>query len=191
MYKQDIVDRKNKGKYINTFRNDYVVVDIETTGLNPTNNEIIEIGALRVRNNEVVETMDVLIKPEEEIPAFITNLTGITNDMVEKEGVSAFEGLATFLDFVQGEVILGHNVNFDISFLYDHCLRHLGCYVDNDYMDTCYMARRLLRGKVKNNKLQTLIEYFGYDYSGAHRAVNDCMFTHQVYNELKRIVNEK
>lgn len=187
MYERDIVERNHKGKYLNTFHSDYVVVDIETTGLNPTYNEIIEIGALRVRDNEVIETMDVLIRPEEPISTFITDLTGITNEMVEKEGVSTFEGLAAFLDFVQGEVILGHNVNFDISFLYDHCLRHLGCYVDNNYIDTCYMARRLLRGKVKNNKLGTLIAYFGYDYTGAHRAINDCKFTHQIYNELKQL----
>ena len=182
MYERDIVIREHKGKYLYTFLEDYVVVDIETTGLNPTYNEIIEIGALRVRNNEIVESMDILIKPEEPISAFITNLTGITNEMVAKEGVSAFEALATFLDFVQNEVILGHNVNFDLSFLYDHCLRHLGCYVENNYADTCYMARRMLKGKVKNNKLGTLIEYFGYDYTGAHRAVNDCQFTYQIYN---------
>lgn len=187
MYERDIVLRDHKGKYLSAFQDDYVVVDIETTGLNPIYNEIIEIGAIRVRDNEIVDNIDILIQPEEPISSFITNLTGITNEMVAIDGVSAFEGLSSFLDFVQSDVILGHNVNFDISFLYDHCLRHLGCYVDNDYIDTCYMSRRLLKGKVKNNKLGTLIEHFGYDYSGAHRALNDCQFTYQIYNELKKI----
>lgn len=182
----EMIVREQKGKSLFQFPKDYVVVDIETTGLNPQQNEIIEIGCIKVRDHKIVDSMSVLLKSEHLIPAFITNLTGISNKMVEEKGVSAFEGLAKFLDFVDQDIIVGHNVNFDINFLYDHSLRHLGCYVDNDFVDTVRVARRLLKGKVSNCKLGTLVEYFQLDYSGAHRALQDCKFTYHILEKLRK-----
>ena len=179
--------REFKGKSTLTFPEDYVVVDIETTGLNPQYNEIIEIGCIRVRKHQVVDTMSVLLKSKEPVSSFISDLTGITNSMLMEKGVSQVEGLSKFIDFIGDDMLVGHNVNFDINFLYDHCLHYLGCYVENHFVDTVRIARRLLKGKVSNCKLGTLVEYFHLDYSGAHRALQDCKFTYQILEKFREM----
>ena len=127
--------------------------------------------------------MSVLLKSEHPIPTFITNLTGISNKMVEEKGVSAFEGLAKFLDFVDQDIIVGHNVNFDINFIYDKCEKHLNIPLSNDFIDTMKIAKRLV--DTPNYKLGTLAEYFKVDYNGAHRGLKDVEITYEVYNKLK------
>lgn len=179
--------REFKGKSILSIPEDYVVVDIETTGLNPRYNEIIEIGCIRVRKHQVVDTMSILLQSKEPVSAFISNLTGITNAMLKENGVSQEEGFIRFLDFVGNDFIVGHNVNFDINFLYDHVLHYLGCYVENNFVDTVRIARILLKGKVRDCKLGTLIQYFGFDYSGAHRALQDCKFTYQILEKFRKM----
>lgn len=179
--------REFKGKSIIAFPKDYVVVDIETTGLDPRYNEIIEIGCIRVRNHQVEVTMSVLLHSKEPISSFISNLTGITNTMLLEKGISQEEGLTKFIDFVGNDFIVGHNVNFDINFLYDHVLHYLGCYVENNFVDTVRIARKLLKGKVRDCKLGTLIQYFGLDYMGAHRALQDCKFTYQILEKFRKM----
>lgn len=177
----------HKGKCVMHFVEDYVVVDIETTGLHPQRNEIIEIGAIRVRNHEVCERFSMMIRPETPVSPFITKLTGITNTMLEREGKEAAYVLSEFLAFVGDDKILGHNVSFDIGFLYEHCYRQLGVFLENDFMDTMRLSRKYLKGKVPNHKLGTLTAYFGYRYVGAHRALADCEFTRLVYNALHEV----
>lgn len=172
------------GKYIGSFQENYVVVDIETTGLSASSCEIIEIGAIRVRNHEIVERFQVLITPIQPISPFITRLTGISNEMVQREGMSPIEAYTAFLVFLQEDIILGHNVSFDLGFLRHHLMETLGVILTNDYADTCRLARKLLKGRVANCKLGTLIQYFGFSYDGAHRALADCKFTYQVYHAL-------
>lgn len=175
-----------KGKSKIDFISDYVVVDIETTGLNSSNCDIIEIGALKVKNNEIIDTFKVLIKTDAPLPPFIVSLTGITDEMLAEKGIDPCNALSEFLLFCEDSVIVGHNVNFDINFLYDHCLFHLGVILNNDYIDTLRLSRKYLKG-IQNHKLQTLTKYFGFDYSGAHRALADCEFTYQVYNALLEV----
>ena len=173
-----------KGKSRVDFAADYVVVDIETTGISSTQNEIIEIGAIKVRNHEVIETFDVLIKASAPLPPFIVELTGINDEMLEVEGICAIDAFSQFLAFVEDAIIVGHNVNFDINFLYDHILNQLGVVLCNDYIDTLRLSRKYLQDKVYNHKLGTLTKYFGFCYDGAHRGLADCFFTYQVYNAL-------
>lgn len=94
----------------------YVAFDIETTGLSPEHNEIIEIGALKVREGKVVDRFIRFIEPEAGIPPMITQLTGITNDMVEGAG-NCGEVLPEFLEFCEQDTLIGHNVQFDFSFV--------------------------------------------------------------------------
>lgn len=175
------------GKYVKEFQDTYVVVDIETTGLSPMSCEIIEIGAIKVLRNEIIERFQVLLKPSAPISSFITKLTGITNEMVEADGLDPIDAFAQFLAFTGDSIILGHNVSFDLGFLRHHILESVGVIVTNDYADTCRIARKLLKGRVANCKLGTLTTYFGFDYSGAHRAMADCEFTYQVYNALLEV----
>lgn len=175
--------RSEKGNSLLFFPSSFVVFDIETTGLNPGFNEIIEIGAVKVINDEVVDTFQVLIKPTNEISPFITNLTGITNEMVE--GASRIEEiLPDFVEFIQDLVLVGHNVNFDINFIYDNLVRLGYPPLKNDFVDTLRVARKYLP-ILRNHRLGDLAEYYMIDTKGSHRALKDVEMTLAVFYRLK------
>ena len=179
--------QRQKGKSLVAFAPDYVVVDIETTGISSDQCEIIEIGAIKVVNHEIVETFNVLLKASASLPPFIVQLTGIDDALLAQEGMDANEAFVQFLLFVGDAIIVGHNVNFDINFLYDHILDRLGVVLCNDYIDTLRLSRKYLNGVVRNHRLGTLTSHFGFSYEGAHRGLADCHFTYQVYNALMEI----
>ena len=108
---------------MNCFFDDYVIFDIETTGLDSSYDEIIEIGAIRIENNKVVSQFQSLVKPNIEIDDYITELTGITNDMLI-DAPKIEDVLPQFMEFVGSEILIGHNVNFDINFIYDNLYRN-------------------------------------------------------------------
>ncbi|MCQ2538152.1 MAG: 3'-5' exoribonuclease [Lachnospiraceae bacterium] len=174
--------RPFKGENINVFTDDYTVVDIETTGLSPEFEEIIEIGAIRVREGKETERFSELIKPEKAISPFITNLTGISNEMVQNAR-EAKEVLSDFREFLGDDVIVGHNVNFDVDFLYDHCAKRELAPLSNNYIDTLKVSRRVLTS-LHHHRLSDLAEYYSVSYEGAHRAVNDCAITNCCYRRL-------
>ncbi len=174
-----------KGKNLMKFVDDYVLVDIETTGLSPTKDEIIEIGAIKVQNNKIIETYNELININRKLPSFITKLTGITDDMI-KNGRMPTLVLKEFVDFTQNNIIIGHNVNFDLGFLINKCRKYLNYNLDNDYIDTMFLARRLVPDSI-NYKLGTLAKYFNVSYEGAHRGLKDVQITFEVYNNLRKI----
>ena len=174
-----------KGRNLNKFVDDYVLVDIETTGLSPFVDDIIEIGAIKVKNNEMVEQYNELININKSLSPFITNLTGITDEMI-KGGKMTKTVFAEFVNFVGDNVIIGHNVNFDLSFLCDKCKKYLDYNLNNDYIDTLYLARRLVPNSI-NYKLGTLAKYFNISYEGAHRGLKDVEITYEVYNRLRKL----
>lgn len=175
----------SKGKEI-TFVDDYVLVDIETTGLSPVSDDIIEIGAIKVKNNEIIDTYNELIKVNRKLTTFITNLTGITDEML-KNGKLPEIVLQEFIGFVGEDTIMGHNVNFDLGFLRNKCMKYLDVKLQNSYIDTMYLARKLVPDS-PNYKLGTLADYFNINYKGAHRGLRDVEITYSLYNELKKLV---
>lgn len=177
--------RAYKGKSLDYLVDDYVLVDIETTGLSPQKDDIIEIGAMKVKNNQVVDTFNTLLKIDRKVPSYITNLTGITTEMIETEGREATEVLHEFMEFAGDNIIVGHNVNFDINFIYDKCEKYLNTPLSNDFIDTMKIAKRLV--DTPNYKLGTLADHFCVDYNGAHRGLKDVEITYEVYNKLKEI----
>lgn len=174
-----------KGKSLIEKVCDYTVVDIETTSLDSYYGKILEISAVKVRNNKVVDTFSELIDVNEEIGYFTTRLTGITTKMVLKEGKDLIKGLESFLEFFENDIIIGHNVNFDIDFLYDSIKDNLGLYLSNDYIDTLRLSRKYLK-ELKHHKLDDLINYYNLEIRDKHRALNDCILTNQVYVELSK-----
>ena len=175
-------NREYKGKSLLKWVDNYVLVDIETTGLSPRTDEIIEIGAIKVKDNKIVDTFDTLLKIDEYLSPFITNLTGITNKMLE-EGAKQEEALEEFIEFAGNEIIMGHNVNFDINFIYDNLKDKLGLYLTNDFVDTLRLSRMLL-SFLPRHRLDDLISYFNLETRNEHRALNDCLLTNQVYLKL-------
>lgn len=177
--------RPYKGKELCAFPEDFTVVDIETTGLSSAGAEIIEISALRYRGDRFTESFTTLVKPSAPIPYFITSLTGITNAMVldarDRKGA-----LRDFWDFVQGDVIVGHNVNFDVNFLYDELLLHLGLTLRNDFVDVLRLSRLYLPD-LPDHKQVTVAAYFDLDVTGAHRALKDTEICAENYLRIKEI----
>lgn len=181
--------REQKGKSLIDIPNNYVVFDIETTGLDPEFDEIIEIGAVKIKDGIKIDTFNSLIKPEYEIDEFITELTGITNGMVEN-APSIDEVLPKFMDFIRDYIIIGHNVNFDINFIYDN-LEELNIPpITNDFVDTLRISRRLIP-ELKHHKLSDLANYFNIDTNGSHRSLKDVEITLEVLKNLNTMIIEK
>lgn len=175
-------DRTHKGKSLLVFPHDYTVVDIETTGLDAAFDEIIEIGALKVRADEVVDRFSTLVKPLGEIDEFITELTGITNDMVA-EAPSIAEVLPSFLEFIGSDVFVGHNAHFDVNFIYDNVERISENHFSNDIVDTLRLSRHILP-ELKHHTLDAVAEHFGIVRNHAHRGIGDCDATFAVLQAL-------
>lgn len=183
--KSQIKNNLQKSKNLMKFVDDYVLVDIETTGLSPINDDIIEIGAIKVINNKIVDKYSQLIQINKSLSPFITNLTGITNNML-KSGKEPNIVFNEFVNFVGEEVIIGHNVNFDLGFLTNKCKKYIDYNLTNDYIDTMYLARKLVPDST-NYKLGTLAKYFNISYEGAHRGLKDVEITYEVYNCLRKL----
>lgn len=176
---------KSKGENLNRFVDDYVLVDIETTGFSPVKDDIIEIGAVQVKNNTIIKKYDQLIKINRALQPFTTRLTGITDKMLQ-EGIKINEALENFVEFIGDNVIIGHNVTFDLGFLSYNCKKYLNYNLNNDYVDTMCMARKLVPNSI-NYKLGTLANLFDVSYKGAHRGLKDVEITYEVYNKLRKI----
>lgn len=162
----------------------FIVVDIETTGLDPFDGcEIIEIGATEILNGEIVRNHNRLIKPEKEIPEFITGLTNISNEMVENEP-SINEVLPKFRKYIGDTTLIAHNAKFDIKFL-NYYLRKLGLKEITNYMCTLEMLKRVSSYKGKNKKLATACEYYGIENKNAHRASSDTFATAQLFLKIR------
>lgn len=174
--------RENKGKAVNALPEDFVVLDLETTGLDPEWDCIIEIGMVRVRHGEVAAEYSTLVNPGVEIDEFITELTGITNDMLAAAPALP-EVLPAARDFLGDDIILGHNINFDINFIYDNCERQGLTPVSNDYIDTMRISRRVLPD-LKHHRLGDIVNALGVDHAQAHRAIGDCHATIGCYKAL-------
>ena len=181
--------RELKGKSLIEIPNKYIAFDIETTGLDPMYDEIIEIGAIKIEDGKEIETFSTLIKPEYEIDEFITELTGITNKMVI-DAPKIDEVLPKFMDFIKNSVILGHNVNFDINFIYDNLITEDMKPITNDFVDTLRLSRRLLP-KLKHYRLSDLANYYNIDTTGSHRSLTDVRITIDIFKNLEKLVESK
>ena len=174
----------SSSNYTKQLIDDYCVLDTETTGLSAYYDEIIEIGILRVRNNEIVDRYDQLIEPNFDIDDFITALTGITNDMLE--GMPSIDSVKTdVLSFIGDDIILGHNTSFDMRFLNEGFKEQL----TNRYMDTMQFARKLYP-ELKHHRLSDLTDYLGL-HNNEHRALSDCTSTKELYDAVKASMAEK
>ena len=164
--------------------NDYVVIDLEMTGLSAKYNKVIEIGAIRVRDGEVVETLELLVNPKCPIPEKVKTLTGITDEMVTL-GLEEDEAMEQLLAFIGEDVIVGHNVSFDYSFIKQWEINHEKK-IERKGCDTLKIARILLPPE-QPKKLEALCEYFQIKRTRAHRALDDAMETGVIFECLKKI----
>lgn len=178
-----------RGKSLKVFPDSYVVMDIETTGLNPKENEIIELSVLRVENDRIVEEFSTLVKPSGTISPYITRLTGISQSMTEN-APDIKTAIKRFADFCSDSIIMGHNVKFDIGFISTNLHRHHNLPFANDYVDTLRLARIYLPS-LPNKKLGTIASFFKFDTSGMHRGLKDCVVTNLCFQKMKEMAKVK
>jgi DNA polymerase-3 subunit epsilon len=163
---------------------DYVVFDLETTGFQPTNSEIIEIGAIRYKNNEEVDRFHTYVKPSGHILSRITKINGIDDSMV-KDAPSVDEALPAFLNFAGKETLIAHNASFDMSFV----LHYHGDEIPNYVSDTLSLSRNTFDHRY--NKLTDWKERLGLDHLGSHNSIDDCIVCHELYQHVKNNSNLK
>jgi DNA polymerase III subunit epsilon len=163
---------------------DVVVVDVETTGFLPDKATIIEIGAVRLRGAQVTGEFFSLVRPPAPIPPDITELTGITDEMVSR-APSPEAALSAFLAFARGCILAAHHAPFDMSFLASGC-RSAGIdWPAAAVLDTAVLARLLLgNDEVPDCKLATLARFFAVQVTPCHRALADAQATAQVLGAL-------
>lgn len=161
----------------------YVVVDLETTGLDYNWDDIIEISAVRFRGGLESERFEQLISIDYDLPAFITELTGITNEMLH--GCPQIEvAIKDFSAFLRDDVIIGHNVNFDMHFLSGAYSKYLGKPLQNPCIDTMRISRKLFPAW-SHHRLADLADHYGVPYKGAHRSGVDCDITNACYWKMR------
>lgn len=166
----------------------FVIFDFETTGLDPTKHEIIEIGAIRVnRDGQQHDTFETLIKPSKRISKRITEITGISQEMVDHEGSPLVEALAEFRMFVGELPLVAFNAEFDEGFLRAACISIASDHFTNDVYCALKLARRAWPGR-RSYKLSDLARDGNISLDGEHRALEDCKRTMIVYGAAAGVV---
>ena len=173
------------------FPSTYVVLDIETTGLNAEEDAIIEIGALQVNENEIASSFQVLVQIPSPLPLFIQNLTGITEEMLEQDGILDEVALENLKSFLGNRVICGHNIVFDLNFLNVSLLRMGLTPLNNKSIDTCDLYSRVRNGRSVSKKLKDMAKYCNVDVLDKHRALSDCQTVKNVYDVLRGRLKEE
>lgn len=164
----------------------YVVIDLETTGLSVENDEIIEFGAVRVLGQQVVGTFQALVTISGELPRQVSDLTGLSNAELKEKGRDLRTVLSEFLDFVGDSLVVAHHGDFDYACLRAACQRyHLPLFA-NRLVDTLSMSKRYV-DTVPNYRLETMVQHFSIPVARLHRGVDDCLATMQLYEKLNEI----
>lgn len=162
----------------------YVALDLETTGISPASDRIIEIGAIKVLNGKEVEIFSSFVNPRMGIPERITDLTGIDFDMV-KDAPTIDEIFPKILDFIGERALLGHNILFDFSFLKTAAVS-LGFTFEKNGIDTLRLARKFFP-QLESRKLSYLCDYLKIDPGHSHRAYDDARSAKLLYEKMCEI----
>ena len=176
---------RGKGQEWPDFISDYTMLDIETTGLNPYRDHVTELGAVKVRANQVVDEFSQLVvyPRSNHVPHFITKLNGITEEMLLNEGKPIKEAMTAFRTFIGSDIIIGYNVNFDLNFLYDLTQKFHLPKLSNDYVDVLRLAR--VYYPQQHNRLLDCIQRAGIAQVEQHHGLADSLDTKKVYDDFR------
>lgn len=167
---------------------EYIVFDIETTGFSPVNDGITEIGAVKIRNNEIIDTFSKLINPEKKIPPKVVELTGITDEMVKNEP-TIDKILPEFKEFIGDSVLVAHNASFDMGFITKK-FSDIEVTLSNPVLDTLQFARELYPD-LKSHKLNRIAKHLNVSLENHHRAVDDSKATADILLKMLSEVKNK
>lgn len=168
----------------------FVVLDLETTGLRPERNEIIEIGAIRFTlEAENHTTFQTLVKPLRKVPAKITGITGISQEMVDRDGIALEDALRQFIEFIGDLPLVTFNAEFDMGFL-NHAAKKHGLKIPNRYTCALKRARRAWPG-LPSYKLVDLAKMGNLSDENTHRALGDCTRAAIVFTSATSTLGQK
>ena len=167
---------------------EYCVLDLETTGFSFRTEKITEVGIMKIKNGEVIDSFETFVNPEKPIPYRVVEVTNITDDMV-KDAPKIDEVFPKILEFVGDSVLVAHNADFDIGFL-KYNAAQLGYKLENTYLDTLRLAKELFPN-YKKYKLGIIAENLGIKVEVAHRALDDVDTTVKVFNVMTKMLKEK
>jgi len=167
----------------------FVVFDIETTGLNPKNDNIIEIGAVKISNRKVIDSFSTFVHIDKKLPGKIIELTSITDDMLQGQP-EIDEALPAFLDFAKECVLVAHNAKFDLGFIKENTKVLSIENYNPPVLDTLELSKALIKD-VKNHRLNTLTKKLGINLINHHRAVDDANATGQLLIILLNKLSER
>ncbi len=172
-----------KGRKIDKYVKDYVVFDLETTGISVQSDAVIEISAVKVQKGKVTDEFSTLVNPERPIPWQASKVNNIYDDMVARAPV--FEkALADFDHFIGEMILAGHNIHtFDMKFIWRDAQKYWGKTISNDYIDTLSLAKQCLP-QLSHYKLSDLASHYNISTAGAHRALADCGMNQKVFEKL-------
>lgn len=199
---------RNKGNSLIDFPSDRTIIDIETTGLDPAFDSIIEVGAIKVKDGKPESSFSSLIKPAPQllyddciedfnsdflidnngqkyyfVDPFITDLTGITNKMLSSAPDISIV-LQDFYNFIGNDILIGHNIHFDINFLYDNFAKYLNFELSNDFVDTLRLSRNLHKS-LKHHRLSDMVDFYNIEVESVHRSFSDCQATYDLFIKLQ------
>jgi DNA polymerase III epsilon subunit family exonuclease len=168
----------------------FIVLDLETTGLSHDRDEIIEFGAIRVTlDSDNHQTFQTLVKPERKIPRMITEITGITQAMVDSEGAQLREALGQFIEFIGDLPLVAFKADFDMGFLYSAARKH-GFVINNRYTCALKRARRAWPG-LPSYRLVDLAKRGKLSLDEAHRSLGDCRRTVLIFTAATSTIGQK
>ncbi len=183
---KDPVIAKDKGQTLKDTT--YCVFDLETTGISFRTEKITEVGIMKIRNGEVIDSFSTFVNPEKPIPYKVQEITNITDDMV-KDAPTIKEIMPKILEFFGDSVLVAHNADFDTGFLRYNC-EQLGLKFDYTYLDTLRLAKDLFPD-YKKYKLGIIAENLGIKVEVAHRALDDVDTTVKVFNVMCKMLEEQ
>lgn len=176
-------------KSIIEFPNDYVVIDIETTGRNTRQDEITELAAIKYRDGQEIARYSQLVKTQQPVRGFVVMLTGITNKKLESQP-TIDSVIGAFADFVGNDILIGHNIAaFDAVFIADAYEKHLGRALENPCVDTMRIGKKLCPG-LPSYSLEALSSHLCVDYRFSHRGSVDCEITNACYQKMRDMILE-
>lgn len=182
--KKDVVTGYIEGRDLD----DFVVFDLETTGLSAKNDKITEIGAVKIVKGEVVDRFSQLVDPQVPIPALITKLTGINDEMVKGQPVID-QVINSFNNFIGDSILVAHNASFDMGFIREN-MKKIGIHISNPVLDTLELSRAVFP-ELKSHKLNLVAKHLKVELLNHHRAVDDSEATAMILLKTLDILRDK
>lgn len=174
-------------KYQKFLETEFVVFDVETSGLNCASDEVLEIACVRLKGKEIIGSYEALIQPTRPIPPEVEKIHGLNEIFLLTNGRPSTEVIKDFLKFIEGGIMVGHNIReFDWIFILNHAKKFALTLPENKIIDTLELSRKLL--SLPRYTLTEVAKSFGYEHKNAHRAMPDVEMNAKVFINLMELL---